>query len=198
MRCQKIFIRLSLFFVLGLFLVSCSTIVKRQNFEDMSFKHLPPIVFNVARVEIVGEFKSPLLDPNVEHNFPVTPQVAIKSWLSDRVYAAGTKDFLQVTIIDASAKITELETNRDLEGWLTTEQAERVDARLEVRFDIANDSGKTGPYATAQAKRSRTLPEGASLNDRDKIYFDLTSAIMNDFNASMEQALRKYLVAYIK
>ncbi len=73
-----------------------------------------------------------------------------------------------------------------------------MDARLEVRFDIANDSGKTGPYATAQAKRSRTLPEGASLNDRDKIYFDLTSAIMNDFNASMEQALRKYLVAYIK
>ena len=180
-----------------IFLASCTTTIEKPKFRDISFKHLPPIVFNVSQIEIVRDFQSTLLEPNVEHFFPLTPKVAIKQWLEDRVKANGSQSSIQVSILDASAEIKKLETNRDLEGLFTTEQAERIDARIEVRFDLVDDKGKLGPYTIAEAKRSRTIAEGASLYERDRIYFDLTLALMNDFNASMEQALRKYLGKYI-
>lgn len=181
-----------------LLVAACTTTVSRPVFKKMAFGHLPPLIFNVGRIEVVDEFKSPLVAPNVEHTFPTSPVVAVKRWVTDRVHADGASGILQITIRDASAIRAELETNQDLEAWFTTEQAERIDARIDVQFQIVGDDGQAGSYAAAEAARSRTLPEGASLNERDQAYFDLTAALLNDFNASMEQSIRQYLGDYLR
>lgn len=183
---------------LMLLVAACSTTVTRPVFEEMAYGHLPPLVFNVGRIEVVDDYRAPLVEPNVEHRFPTPPAVAIKRWVTDRVQAAGAGDILRITIRDASAKRVELETNQDLEAWFTTEQAERIDARVDVQFQIVDDDGTEGSYAVAEAVRARTLPEGATLNERDQVYFDLTAALINDFNASMEQAIRQYLGDHLR
>lgn len=198
MQARFRFIAISIVCSLIIFIGGCTTKVEPLEFKEMDFSHLPVIVFNVSRIEIFDEYRAPLAEPNVEHNFPIPPTVAIKRWLADRIHTGGTGDILQIFIKDASAKKIELETNKDIEGWFTTEQAERIDARVEVQFKIKRASSGSNPYAAAVAKRSRTVPEGASLNIRDQVYFDLVEALINDFNASMEQSIRQYLEDYLK
>ncbi|MCH8213764.1 MAG: hypothetical protein IIC54_06800, partial [Proteobacteria bacterium] len=45
--------------------------------------------------------------------------------------------------------------------------------------------------------RSRTLREDASINDRERMWFDLIEALMRDFNAELEKNIRQYLGGYL-
>ena len=105
---------------------------------------------------------------------------------------------MHVIIEDASVVLEELETNKDLEGLFTTEQAERVDARIQVRIEITDENGTVLAFTNTEAVRSRTTPENVSLSQRDQIYNDLTMVLMNDFNTSQEQSIRRYFDAYLK
>ena len=177
---------------------ACETNVTRAVIPELSFKHLPVLSFAVARIEIIETYRSPLRPPNVEHLFPTPIAAALKRWSDDRLEAAGGANILRLTIEDASAIVEELETNKDIEALFTTEQAERVDARLQVKIEIIGPDGAVPAYTNTEASRSRTTPENVSLNERDQIYHDLTVVLMNDFNTSQEQGIRRYLEAYLR
>jgi hypothetical protein len=177
---------------------ACETTVTRAVIPELSFKHLPVLSFAVARIEIIETYRSPLRPPNVEHLFPTPIAAALKRWSDDRLEAAGGANILRLTIEDASAIVEELETNKDIEALFTTEQAERVDARLQVKIEIIGPDGAVPAYTNTEASRSRTTPENVSLNERDQIYHDLTVVLMNDFNTSQEQGIRRYLEAYLR
>ncbi len=176
----------------------CETTVSRPETKGVSFANLPPLVFNLAQIEIVERYVAPLRAPHVGHLFPTPPMVALKIWVQDRLHAAGTSGVLRVTIGEASATMSPLETNTDIEGLFTREQAERLDARLLVTIEVVDAAGAVRGHATADARRSRTLPEGITLNERERIYEEITEALLNDYNASQEQGIRQYLGAYLR
>jgi len=176
----------------------CETTVTRPVFEDLSFAHQPPLAFNLASVEVVQAYRPPFRAPNVEHDFPTPPAIAVQRWVEDRVKAEGASGAFRVTIRTASAVTTRLATNTDLEGLITTEQSERLDVKLDVLFVILEDGLPSGTFASVTVTRSRTLDEAINLNERDKIYFDITNELMNDFNATAEQNIRKYFARYLR
>ena len=176
---------------------ACETTVTRPDVPELSFKHLPALSFKVGRIEIIETYLSPLRPPNVEHLFPTPISAALSRWSNDRLKAEGGSNVMHVIIEDASATAEELETNKDLEGLFTTEQAERVDARLQVRIEISDENGVVLAFTSTEATRSRTTPENVSLNERDQIYNDLTIAVMNDFNTSQEQGIRRHFDNYL-
>ena len=45
--------------------------------------------------------------------------------------------------------------------------------------------------------RTRTVREDASLHDRKRIWFEMTEALMKDFNAEMEKNIRQHLGGYL-
>lgn len=171
---------------------ACETTVTRPVIPELSFKHLPALSFKVGRIEFVEKFQSPLRPPNVEHLFPTPISAALRRWSDDRLKAEGGLNVMHVIIEDASAVAEELETNKDLEGLFTTEQAERVDARLLVRIEISDENGAVLAFTSTEVTRTRTTPENVSLSDRDQIYNDLTMAVMNDFNTTQEQGIRRH------
>lgn len=177
--------------VLGL-AAACETTVTRPEFEDLSFAHQPPLAFNLADVQLVQAYRAPFKPPNVEHDFPTPPSVAVKRWVEDRIRAEGATGAIRITVRNASAVMTRLATNTDIEGLVTTEQAERLDVKLDVLFEIMKDGEPTGTFASVQVTRSRTLDEAINLNERDAIYFAVTKELMNDFNATSEQNIRQY------
>ena len=105
---------------------------------------------------------------------------------------------LRVTIDEASARSTPFATNKDLEGLLTEEQAERIDARLRVTIEAIDGNGEVNGSATAEAERSRTLPEGITLAERERHYDEIVGALLHDYNASQDAAIRKYLRLYLR
>jgi hypothetical protein len=180
------------------FAAGCQTTVSKPVTKDLSFAQLPLLTFDLARIDIVDAYQPPLGPPNVDHDFPTPPNVALKGWVQDRLRVNGGSGVLRVIIEDASARAVRLETNADLEGLITTEQNERLDARMLVTLEIADDEGVVRAHTTAEAKRSRTLPEGLTLDERDKLYNSITEALLNDYNATQEQSIRQYFGEYLR
>ena len=165
--------------------------------EPLSFAHLPPLVFDLGRVEVV-ERRSKPHPSDVDHLFSTPPAVAARLWAEDRLRASGGIGRLRVTIEEASARITPLATNKDLEGLFTEEQAERLDLRLRVTIEAIDASGQVNGSATADARRSRTLLEGITLAERERTYDEVVRALLDDYNASQEKAIRQYLGLYLR
>jgi hypothetical protein len=195
-RTRTVFGSLGALLALGL-IAACSTTVTRPAIQTQDFSGQPALALSVARVEVVEQYQSPLKEPNVEHTFPTTPAAAFKRWLGDRVKAEGQNDTLRVTIQDASAVRVPLPRTEGLEGMFTTDQVERIDATVSVLLEVVTNGGVAETFITAKAQRSRTLPEGLTLNERDKIYQEITEALVNDLNATIEQNVRQFLSKYL-
>ena len=59
-----------------LWLAGCETPLPEVLYPDLRFSHLPPIQLNVARIDVVDGYQSPLREPNVEHKLPLAPVLA--------------------------------------------------------------------------------------------------------------------------
>ena len=177
--------------------VGCEVPLQSRDSAPPSFAHLPPLVFDLERIE-VGERGAAPHPSDVDHLFPTPPAIGARIWAEDRLRASGHVGVLRVTIEEASARATPLATNKNLEGLLTEEQAERIDLRLRVTIDAIDESGQVNGSATATAVRSRTLPEGITLAERERHYDEIVAALLYDYNASQEAAIRKYLGLYLR
>lgn len=176
---------------------ACETAPPSYESEPPSFAALPPLAFDLDRIEIIERPAAPH-PADADHLLPTPPAVAIGLWVRDRLRANGTTGVLRVTVEEASARLTPLATNTDLEGIFTEEQAERLDLRLQVTIEAIDHNGNVNGSATAAAERSRTLLEGITLIERERIYDQTVQALLHDYNASQEQAIRQYLGLYLR
>ena len=94
---------------------------------------------------------------------------------------------------------TPLPRTPGVRGAFTTDQTDRYDGSLASALEIREERGNfVSGTATAKVTRSRTVPEGQSLNDRDKIWFDFTEAMMNDMNAELERQINGNLARFLR
>lgn len=182
-----------------LLLAACTVAAPSQQFPDLTYSHLEPIRLDVARVDIVDEYRPPLTAPNVDHRAPVPPAQAARNWASDRLIVSGGGARRAVfTIQEAPIIETELDRTTGLRGAFTKDQSERYDATVAVRLEIFNPGGRRAGIATALAKRGRTVAEDVSLNDRRQLWFDMTEGLMEDLNREMENNIRVFLSDYVR
>ena len=80
----------------------------------------------------------------------------------------------------------------------TIDQSERYDAAIEVRLSVRRPAGQPSAAITVRAERSQTVPEDITLNEREKLWFDLTEALMTDLDARLEAEIRRNLAAYLR
>jgi hypothetical protein len=181
----------------GLALAACETPATVQQFPDITFGHLPTIDLNAADVRIASEYQAPMQAPNVEHLFPVTPSQALHKWAEDRLAAKGIGNAARFTISDARVTETVLKTETGLSGVFNKEPAARYDASVAGMLEILDNRGFRKGFATARVSRSRSILEGASINERERMWFELVEAVMADFNAEMEKNIRAHVGAFV-
>lgn len=99
---------------------------------------------------------------------------------------------MRFIIHDASVREERLETSGGLRGFLTDEQAWKYTANVVAEVQILRDRDVLAT-ATTEAYRSRTIGEKASLNEREKVWYSLVAALMQDFDAAMAQNIRTNL-----
>ena len=177
-------------------LAGCETQVPAQKLPDLTFAHLPPLQLAVQRVETVSRFTPSLRAPNVEHTFPVPPARALEIWASQRLKAIGGGAGVRLTILDASVTETKLARDTSMRGTFTKQQSERYDAKVEVAIEI-QDGTRRGT-ASATTTRWTTVGEDASLNERERIKFNLIEGLMKDFDVEMEKNIRQHLVNWLR
>jgi hypothetical protein len=179
-------------------LAGCETPPPPSGFPQLSYAHLPPIKLNVAEIKIVSEYRSTGVAPNVEHLFPVKPQVAAERWSRERLKPVGRSGMARVTIRRASVVEVPLARSTGVRGMLTTDQAERYDGVIEIAIAIIDANGRQLGAVVSRAQRSKSVPENISVYDREKTWFDMVEAMMNDINVSLETQIKKHLRASLR
>ena len=93
---------------------------------------------------------------------------------------------------------TDLPRTRGVRGAFTTDQAQRYDLTLKAAIEIREERGnfQTG-FATASTSRSRTVPEDISVNDREKVWFEMLEQAMNELNAELERQIRTNMTRFL-
>lgn len=176
----------------------CATQDPTVRFADLTFAGRQPIVLDAGRIEIVDEYRMPLADPNVEHRAPLAPGAAAERWARDVLKPSGTGGRAVFRITRGSLVAADLKTTGGMKGWFTVDQAERYDAAIEGRLDLYGPDGRLLGNASAQATRYQTIAENASLNDRQRLWYNLVEATAKDFAGAMEQAIRRELRVYAR
>jgi hypothetical protein len=183
----------------GTGLAGCSSPPPRTRFPDLTYGHLGQFRLNVARIDIVPEYRPPMTAPNIEHLLPVSPEQALRRWAADRLVATGTPQrYARFVIQDAKVTDTFLPRTPGVRGAFTTDQTNRYDGSLAVRLEIRAERGNLREgEASAWATRSRTVAESITVNQREKAWFDLVEAMMNDVNAELDRQIRANLGQFL-
>jgi len=188
-----IFRRLALCLPLVFGVAACASAPPPPRFPDIRFKGEPPILLDVARVELVSTFQPGFAAPEVEHEFPVPPQRALENLCKDRLQAISpaSQRVARFTIVDAKVIEAELPRKEGFKADFTTQQAQRYDGQVEIRLDIYDENGIVVRTATARATRSRTVAEDITPNDRDRVWYEMSDELAH----SADQVLEQYIDA---
>jgi len=165
-----------------LILAACQAPPQRPVFPDLHFTGEPPIRLDVATIEVRQDYREPYKPPNVEQFFPVTPGHAAQNWAHDRLAAAGRSNRAVFVVRTASAVEIPLPKSEGIKGAFTTEPTQRYDLRLEATLQILDERGVAVRTANAQAVRSQSLLEGITPNEREQAWYDMTKALLADFD----------------
>ena len=176
-------------------LAACTTPPDAPKFADITFEHRPDIEMDVADIVVEQAYQAPMEAPNVDHLFPVQPARALMAWGQDRLVAMGERGLATYTVTDASAVVEDLGTDQSLSDYFTTEQAERYTLKMAVRLSVEHPGGTASIRVTGQ--RATTVPEGASVFDRERVWYEMTEKLMADMDAELETTLRQELGRYV-
>lgn len=185
-------------FAAAVMFAGCAAEVKRPGFPQISFAHLQPINLNVARVEVENRYVSPATRPNVEHEFPVSPAAAASNWARDRLRAVGRTGTARVIVRRASVIEVPLKRSTGLKGAFTRDQSERYDAIIDMVVELRDAQGNVRVTVESTAKRSRSVSENISVNEREKVWFSMTETMMSDLNTALEKQIRIHMKEWLR
>ena len=174
---------------LGAVLGGCASQVPAKP-PAVSFADRATIDLDVAVIDVIDQYHSPMAKPNVEHLTPNPPEQAVRRWAAERLRAVGNSGSAQVIILDASIVESQLAREQGITAYFTTQQGQRYDGRVEVKIVCQSPTtGLTG-YAQAMASRSSTVPEDISLAGREETWDKLVRGMMEDLDNRLGHAVQ--------
>lgn len=189
-------VKLTLLILMGFAITACATKVQKNNFADLTFNHVDQIKLDVAEIQIKQAYQSPMVEPYVDHEMPISLMKAATRWSNDVLQASGTSGIAVVTISEASVQEEMLEKTGGFTGTFTTDQSERYTAKLTLEIRVTDQSGASA-NTSAGVSRSMTVPEDIKLVDREKAWFTLIEKTTNDMNLKMQENSKKFLKSYL-
>jgi|AGTN01.2.fsa_nt_gi hypothetical protein len=181
----------------ALALSACESKPPVQRLPDITFADKRPIHLDVGQLEIVPEYVSSATRPNVEQTMPVSPENATVRWAQDRLKPMGRSGYARVVIKDASVVEVPLAVDRGLSGMFKDQQSARYDGTLDVAIQILDERHLPVADVVARATRTRTVAEGATLNERDRVLYEISESLIRDVDSQMEGLIRSYLSRWI-
>lgn len=189
---------IALLAVLGLGVVACAPAPPPLKYPEVNFRAAPPLRIDAAVVEVVEAYVPPLRAPHVEQDAPVAPSTLLRRWAEQRLEATGDRGRVLATIRDARIVETVLATNQTVEGSFTTEQAARFEGRVAMTVELLDAAGGARASVEGEAKRTRTLPENATLREREEVLFQMSEDLANDLDKVLEANIRQHFAPHLR
>lgn len=179
-------------------LAACQSTPPPATYPQITYLNEQPIRLDVAAIEVNVAYRPPLKAPHVEQRFPVSLSDTVARWAKDRLRAVGNSGTAVFTVTDASVIEEELPTRKGLTGLVNTDQAARLKGRMAARLEVSQGGGLATGFAEANAVRTRTIPEGITLAERDDVFYAMEEAMAKDLDRALEAVVRDKLRQFIK
>jgi hypothetical protein len=188
---------------LALGLAACPSKAPPPAPGELSYKDLPRLQLDVARVDIVdaaGRDAStgPSQGTRVDGTAPVTPAAAAARLASDRLVAVGSRGGATFTIVQSWIVEVPLPRTSGVQGMFTKDQAWRYDALVEVRLDVTGAPGLQAGTVTTSAQGSQSISEDVSLSERDRMLRNLIDGMTRRLSDELEKNMRQYLAGALR
>lgn len=159
---------------------------------DLTFAQLQQIPLAVAKIEVFDNYTAPAGGGHIEQEFSTPPIVAARHLVKGKLVAAGDRQILRVFIDDASVRSQKLAVGSGFADLFTHEPAERLVARMAMRFELVNEDAPdiVVGHANVSSDRTSTILENASLAERDTVYTVLTESLMRDLYEGFSTTVR--------
>ncbi len=191
-------IKPTIFFSFFLLLAACAIDAPRPRIDDIRFTDKTPFRLNVARIDIVDDYRAPKRLPNVDHTFPIKPRQAARNWARDRLRAVGRTGRAVVTIVEASVIEKKLKRERGVTGLFKIEQSERYTGHVILRIELSTGDGRGRAQVTGKSRREQTVPEDITLNERYVFFNEFTQAMLSDLDRELSAKIRQHFVGYLR
>ena len=189
------------FAILGLTaaLAACSGPMEKSILPEITFTDQPKITFAASSVETILEYQPTAQPPHIELAIPQPPASVATRWTRDRI-ALDNSQQNRVTVVVRKASVTEIDLKKTpgLRGSFTEDQIARFDTEVEMAVEVRDARGFRVGEASASARRSNSISEKATLNDRDRVIHALVRETMMDVNRELERNIRQYMPLYAR
>ena len=182
--------------VVAVSLSACQTAPPEAQTPQLTYQHLSALDLNVAVIDVLSDYKPSYAKPHVEHLFPTAPAEAVRRWANERIQSVGKTGSAVLTIRDASVSEVKLDHDEGIKALFTMEQSVRYDAVLDVRLDLRSPEGEG--FVEARATRSTTLPENATINDREQAWLKMTELLIKSLSTAIEENARAKLGRWVR
>lgn len=159
----------------------------------LDFGYLVPLRLNVAEVRIEQRYQPSGQPPEVGQFAPVPPVAALRRMAEQRVFAGGTQGVATFIIQDASIRARRVPGQSMFSG-----DGERYDGSMMVRLEVRGGEPEASGYATAQVRRSVSLPEKPSAAERRRVLDTMVRQMMADMNVEFEYQVRQNLKDWLQ
>ena len=197
---MKILRNFALFMLSAGILAGCAgqTIVAMP---EITFAHLQPYNLAVSQISVEQKFVPSQTHPRVELRLNQPPVQVLRRWAADRLTVSGggigAGGFARFVIVDAGVTEQALDTDGNFTAYFTNEQALRYEAAAEAVLELQSGDGLSRGRASARVVKAVTVPEKASVNEREQVLFDLVEGLMKEFDARMDESIREHLSKWL-
>lgn len=180
-------------------LAACSSAPEKLILPEIGFQHQPKLTFTASSVETIQEYQPTAQPPHIELAVPQPPATVAARWTRDRVVVDNSQPY-RLTVVIKKASVTEddLKKTPGLRGSFTDDQIARFNVEVEMAVELRDGRGFRVAEASASARRSNTLNEKATLNDRDRMIHELVRDTMMDVDRELERNIRQYMPLYVR
>ena len=165
----------------------------------VTFQNREPIRIDAARVEVTEAYTPSLEAPHIEHLYKQTPATLARRWAAERLDPVGQSGQITLTIKEASVIEEPLPVKKGIAGLLSNESEVRLRATLKARLEYTELGERRRSFlADVAAKADRTIPEGATLNERDLAYFDTLETLAAQFDQALTGEMMRAMAPVIR
>lgn len=184
-----------LFYSLFLFILLSCKQIDTLNKTVFNTNQLINITINAENKKIINLYEPQYINPYIDHSLLKTPKDFLYEWFESNINVFGTENNLEINIIDASLKRTEIPNLTE------KKHIEKIIFFYEVSFLVEyilyDDSNLILANSIVDSKRSITSSRRISLNQSESIINSLIINCIIDLSKKSEDLINIYMSKFI-
>tara|TARA_Y100001970_G_scaffold88081_1_gene111181 strand:- start:6042 stop:6605 length:564 start_codon:yes stop_codon:yes gene_type:complete len=177
-----------------IFLWSCQPIEK---IEPVVFDNsqLSNISITASEIEVINRYESKFSDDYIDHSLKIPPINRIQAWFSENVKFLGEENKLEIIIVDASIKKTEIKNTNSKK--YQEKEIYKYEIFYLVEYNLYDNLSLLLASTNVEVYRSTTSGKFISLNETNLILDDLIYLALKDFANETSNLFEIYMKDYI-